>query len=164
MNLYELNQNFNNLIEVLENTEDENIKELIKKSMDQLTLETNEKIENIIKYIKNLEATATALETEVKRLNDRKVKTLKKVDNLKNYLKDFTNTLDSKKYHTGIFNISIRKNAAAIIIENDFLVPDEFCKTEIIRKVDKIALKEKLKAGEVIEGVKLQQSESIIIK
>ena len=48
MNLYELNQNFNNLIEVLENTEDENIKELIKKSMDQLTLETNEKIENII--------------------------------------------------------------------------------------------------------------------
>ena len=64
MNLYELNQNFNNLIEVLENTEDENIKELIKKSMDQLTLETNEKIENIIKYIKNLEAEAEALEKE----------------------------------------------------------------------------------------------------
>ena len=164
MNLYELNQNFNNLIEVLENTEDENIKELIKKSMDQLTLETNEKIENIIKYIKNLEAEAEALEKESKRLNDRKIKTLKKVDNLKGYLKDFTSSLESKKYNTGIFNISIRKNAAAIIIENDFLVPDEFCKTEIIRKVDKIALKEKLKAGEVIEGVKLQQSESIIIK
>ena len=164
MNLYELNQNFNNLIEVLENTEDENIKELIKKSMDQLTLETNEKIENIIKYIKNLEAEAEALEKESKRLNDRKVKTLKKVDNLKNYLKDFTNTLDSKKYHTGIFNISIRKNAASVVIDNEFLVPDKFCKTEVIRKVDKAALKEKLKAGEVIEGVKLQQSESIIIK
>ena len=77
MNLYELNQSFNNLIEVLENTEDENIKELIKKSMDQLTLETNEKIENIIKYIKNLEAEAEALEKESKRLNDRKVKTVK---------------------------------------------------------------------------------------
>ena len=164
MNLYELNQSFNNLIEVLENTEDENIKELIKNSMDQLTLETNEKIENIIKYIKNLEAEAEALEKESKRLNDRKVKTLKKVENLKNYLKDFTNTLDSKKYHTGIFNISIRKNAAAIIIENEFLVPEEYCKTEVVRKVDKIALKEKLKAGEVIEGVKLQQNESIIIK
>ena len=164
MNLYELNQNFNNLIEVLENTEDENLKELIKNSMDQLALETNEKIENIIKYIKNLEATATALETEVKRLNDRKVKTLKKVDHLKNYLKDFTNTLDNKKYNTGIFNISIRKNAASVVIDNEFLVPDEFCKTEVIRKVDKAALKEKLKAGEVIEGVKLQQTESIIIK
>ena len=164
MNLYELNQNFNNLIEVLENTEDENIKELIKKSMDQLTLETNEKIENIIKYIKNLEAEAEALEKESKRLNDRKIRTLKKVDNLKNYLKDFANTLDNKKYNTGIFNISIRKNAASLIIDNEFLVPDEFCKTEIIRKVDKIALKEKLKAGEVIEGVKLQQTESIIIK
>ena len=164
MNLYELNQNFNNLVSVLENTEDENLKELIKNSMEQLALETNEKIENIIKYIKNLEATATALETEVKRLNDRKVKTLKKVDHLKNYLKDFTNTLDSKKYNTGIFNISIRKNAASVIVDNEFLVPDEFCKTEVIRKVDKVALKEKLKAGEVIEGVKLQQTESIIIK
>ena len=164
MNLYELNQNFNNLVSVLENTEDENIKELIKNSMDQLTLETNEKIENIIKYIKNLEAEAEALEKESKRLNDRKIKTLKKVDNLKGYLKDFTSSLESKKYHTGIFNISIRKNAAAIIIENEFLVPSEFVKTEIIRKVDKIALKEKLKAGEVIEGVKLQQTESIIIK
>ena len=164
MNLYELNQNFNNLIEVLENTEDENIKELIKNSMDQLTLETNEKIENIIKYIKNLESEAEALEKESKRLNDRKIKTLKKVDNLKGYLKDFTSSLESKKYNTGIFNISIRKNAAAIIIENEFLVPQEYCKTEVIRKVDKIALKEKLKAGEVIVGVKLQQSESIIIK
>ena len=164
MNLYELNQNFNNLFEVLENTEDENIKELIKNSMDQLTLETIEKIENIIKYIKNLEAEAEALEKESKRLNDRKVRTLKKVENLKNYLKDFTNTLDSKKYNTGIFNISIRKNAAAIIIEYVFLVTEEYCKTEFIRKVDKIALKEKLKAGEIIEGVKLQQSESIIIK
>ena len=164
MNLYELNQNFNNLIEVLENTEDENLKELIKNSMDQLALVTNVKIENIIKYIKNLEATATALETEVKRLNDRKVKTLKKVDHLKNYLKDFTNTLDNKKYNTGIFNISIRKNAASVVIDNEFLVPDEFCKTEVIRKVDKAALKEKLKVGEVIEGVKLQQTESIIIK
>ena len=164
MNLYELNNNFNNLIEVLENTEDENIKELIKKSMDQITLETNEKIENIIKYIKNLEAEAEALEKESKRLNDRKVRTLKKVENLKNYLKDFTNTLDSKKYHTGIFNISIRKNAASLIIDNEFLVPEEYCKTEVIRKVDKVAIKEKLKAGEVIEGVKLQQSESKIIK
>ena len=149
---------------MLENTEDENIKELIKKSIDQLTLETNEKIENIIKYIKNLEAEAEALEKESKRLNDRKVRTLKKVDNLKGYLKDFTSSLESKKYHTGIFNISIRKNAAAVVVENEFLVPDEFCKTEIIRKVDKIALKEKLKSGEVIEGVKLQRSESIIIK
>ena len=164
MNLYELNQNFNNLIEVLENTEDENIKELIKKSMDQLTLETNEKIENIIKYIKNLEAEAEALEKESKRLNVRKIKTLKKVDNLKGYLKDFTSSLESKKYNTGIFNISIRKNAASVIVNNEFLVPDEFCKTEVIRKVDKVALKEKLKAGEVIEGVKLQQTESIIIK
>ena len=164
MNLYELNQNFNNLVSVLENTEDENLKELIKNSMEQLALETNEKIENIIKYIKNLETEAEALEKESKRLNDRKIRTLKKVENLKNYLKDFTNTLDSKKYHTGIFNISIRKNAASVIVDNEFLVPDEFCKTEVIRKVDKVALKEKLKAGEVIEGVKLQQSESIIIK
>ena len=164
MNLYELNQNFNNLVSVLENTEDENLKELIKNSMEQLALETNEKIENIIKYIKNLESEAEALEKESKRLNDRKVRTLKKVENLKNYLKDFTNTLDSKKYHTGIFNISIRKNAAAVVVENEFLIPSEYVKTEIIRKVDKIALKERLKAGEVIEGVKLQQSESIIIK
>ena len=164
MNLYELNQNFNNLVSVLENTEDENIKELIKNSMDQLALETNEKIENIIKYIKNLEAEAEALEKESKRLNDRKIRTLKKVDNLKGYLKDFTSSLESKKYNTGIFNISIRKNAASVIVNNEFLVPDEFCKTEVIRKVDKVALKEKLKAGEVIEGVKLQQTESIIIK
>ena len=164
MNLYELSQNFNNLIEVLENTEDENLKELIKNSMNQLTLETNEKIENIIKYIKNLEATTSALETEAKRLNDRKVKTLKKIDHLKNYLKDFTSSLESKKYNTGIFNISIRKNAAAVVVENEFLIPSEYCKTEVVRKIDKAAIKEKLKAGEVIEGVKLQQSESIIIK
>lgn len=164
MNLYELNQNFQNLMEVMEATEDNNIKELIQDSLNQLQLQTNEKIENIIKYIKNLEAEAIALETEAKRLQDRKVKTLKKVDNLKGYLKEFTSTLDSKKYSTGIFKLSIRRNTPSLEITDVQAIPTQYIEYIEDIKVDKQRIKEAIKNGEIVPGVNLIKSESILIK
>ena len=164
MNLYELNQNFQNLLEVMENTTDSEIKALIQDSLDQLQLQTNEKIENIIKYIKNLEYEAAALETEAKRLQDRKAKTLKKVDNLKGYLKDFTSSLDSKKYNAGIFKVSIRRNSPSLEITDIQAIPTEYIQYIEDVKVDKQRIKEAIKNGEKIAGVQLIESESILIK
>ena len=164
MNLYELNQNFQNLVEVMENTEDENIKLLIQDSIDQLQLQTSEKIENIIKYIKNLEAEATALENEAKRLQERKTKTLKKVDNLKGYLKDFTSSLEGRKYNAGIFKLSVRKNAPSLEITSLEDIPVEYIEYTEAVKVDKQRIKEAIKNGEKVSGVQLIESESILIK
>lgn len=164
MTLYELNQNFSNLMEVLENTEEESIKELIKNSLEQLQLQTSEKIENIIKYIKNLEAEAKALEEEGKRLAAKKKVTDNKINNLKAYLKDFTSLQNSKKYSAGIFKLSVRKNAASVIVEDINYIPDNFITTEVVKKVNKKELAAALKNGEIIKGVKLENSESILIK
>lgn len=164
MTIYELNQSFSNLMEVLENTEDQVTKDLVKDSLEQLQLQTTEKVENIIKYIKNLESEAKALDEESKRLAERKKTTLKKVDNLKQYLKDFTGSLEGKKYNAGIFKLSIRKNAPSVNVVDIKAIPKNFIKTEVVETVDKMEIKKALKNGEIIEGVELISSESISIK
>lgn len=164
MNIYELNQAFNNLQEVLENTEEQDVKELIKKSMEEVQEQTTTKIENLIKYIKNLEAEAVAIAEERKRLQSREKTLDNKITGAKEYLKDITSQSEAKKIKAGIFNVSIRKNASSINVVNLEVIPAKYKNTVTTVAADKKAIKEALKNGEVVEGVELKQSESLIIK
>ena len=164
MNLYELNLAFNNLLEVLENTEDEITKDLVTNSLNEIKMQTTEKIENIIKYIKNLESETVAIETEVKRLQQRKKATENKINRLKEYLKDFTSTTENKKYNTGLFTLSVRKNAPSVNVVDLKAIPNTFIKKEVVETVDKAAIKKAIKDGQEVSGVELIQSESILIK
>ena len=164
MNLYELNLAFNNLLEVLENTEDEITKDLVANSLNEIKMQTTEKIENIIKYIKNLESETVAIETEVKRLQQRKKATENKINRLKEYLKDFTSTTENKKYNTGLFKLSVRKNAPSVNVVDLKAIPNTFIKKEVVETVDKAAIKKAIKDGQEVAGIELIQSESILIK
>ena len=164
MNLYELNLAFNNLLEVLENTEDEITKDLVTNSLNEIKMQTTEKIENIIKYIKNLESETAAIETEVKRLQQRKKATENKINRLKEYLKDFTSTTENKKYNTGLFTLSLRKNTPSVNVVDLKAIPNTFIKKEVVETVDKAAIKKAIKDGQEVAGIELIQSESILIK
>lgn len=164
MVLYELNVAFNNLLEVLENTEDEVTKELITNSLNEIKVQTTEKIENIIKYIKNLEAETVAIETEIKRLQQRKKVTENRIARLKDYLKDFTVSTEQRKYNAGLFTLTLRKNAPCVNVVDLKAIPNTFIKKEVIETVDKAAIKKAIKEGQEVAGIELMQTESILIK
>jgi hypothetical protein len=78
--------------------------------LDELAGKTNEKIERVGLYIRELTATATAIEDEAKRLQARVVASRKAAEGLKNYLKRQMERLGSTKVDGLLCTVAIQKN------------------------------------------------------
>ncbi len=162
MTLYEINAELDALIA---NSVDPETGELIidPEQIDALSMERDEKIENIGCYIKNLKAEAAAIDAEIKNLTARKDAAKKKAERLTNYLKD---NLNGEKFQTAKVVISYRNSTAVEINPDIFFARSANGKYFRVKdpEADKTAIKEALKAGEAIEGATLVTNTSMTIK
>ena len=71
-NLYELNQNYTNLLEVLETATDENLIEMVQGALNEVDGSIKDKVDNCVRFVRNLESDITALKEEEKRLADKR--------------------------------------------------------------------------------------------
>ncbi|MDG6145923.1 siphovirus Gp157 family protein [Lactococcus formosensis] len=115
--------------------------------------------------MKNLEADEVALAAEIKRLQDKKKVVAKKKQGLKDYLQNSMNAVGLRKIPSAVFNIRIQPNPKSLKFDDeDRFMKNEFYDNYFIPqppKLDKKQMLEDLKNGAVIEGVELQQSESL---
>lgn len=138
-------------------------------TIESLSLPIEEKIENIIKFSKNLESLATARKAEAKRLNELATADQKKADKLIGYIDETLQRLGKKKMNAGIFELKYRKGSEIVDVDlsripNQYERPD-FYTTETKLTIGKPKLKEMLKAGEEIPGVSLvRNKDSLVIK
>lgn len=158
--LYELVGNKLNLLEL---SDSEDIpKEILDEAFSSIDGDINSKIENMVKFIKNIESNIIAKKTEEERLYKLRKSEEKKVENIKTYLFEQMNLLNKKKIDTGIFTLNIRKNAPSVEIERLELIPDEYFK--IKKEPDKTLIKNCIKADVFVPGAKLVSKESLQIK
>lgn len=163
MKLYEIAENYKNLLEVLENIEEsDDVKKLIATSMKEIEGDLAEKCKNICMIIKNYESDIKAFKEEEKRLSNNRKVLEKKLDNLKEYLFTSLKYSQIKKVDTGIFKVSLRKNPVKLFIDDESKISDKY---RIVKfEIDKTNLKNDLKNGEKIVGCRLIQEESLSIK
>jgi hypothetical protein len=116
---------------------------------------------NYVHYIKKLEADlelAKVYEEQVDAWKKRKTKT---IERLKETL------LDAVKMHgtieTDIFKIGTRKSESVEVLAEDE-IPMFYYTTQLVKKLDKVKVKEDLKKGEVIPGVELRENKNLSIK
>ena len=157
MTLYELTGNYLAIMEMLEN--EEITSEDVKDTLEAIEEGIEAKAENIGFVIKNLEAETSMLETEIKRLAERKTRAEKSTESLKNYMSDSLLKLDYKTLKTNHFTYGFRKSTA-VEIDNLELLPKEFVKEKITIAPDKAALKVALKDNEV-PGARLVEEQSL---
>lgn len=162
MKLYELTSNYKNLQELLNNPDLP--QEEIQAALQGLDGEIEVKVEGICKVIKNLGSDVDAIDAEIKRLTAKKKTLNKQVDNLKSYMFDSMKFINTRKVSTSLFNVTIAKNPASVKLIDEDKIPAEFKEEVVTVKIDKTAIKNKLKANEVVEGVELVQGESLRIK
>lgn len=155
MKLYEITEAYNNLEEIDEAEEREKYLNLIEDGFE-------EKAENIVKFIKNLEADAKALKDEEKRLAEKRKAKENSIKWLKFYLQNNMKMLDKKKIKAGLFNVNLQKNPPSVNVIDENMIDDEYFVIE--RKLDKKKLKADLKDGKEIMGAELQQGESLRIR
>lgn len=164
--LYELTDEYLRLLELGEDPEID--PEVFKDTLEGLEGELEIKAENYAKVIKQLEADATALDTEKKRLDTRKKACENAIERMKKSLEVAMITTGKKKFKTELFLFGIQKNPPSVklgkeyaenieLIPLDYLVPQD-------PKVDKKKILEELKGGAKLPFATLEQGESLRIR
>lgn len=161
-NLYELTIDFKEIenmeVEEMDQEQVEAIKEVIKAEIET-------KGTGIIALVRNWEADTVAIKSEIDRLTELKKSKENKIKNLKEYTKMCLQETDMKKVETSLGSMTLRKNAASLVIDDESLIDADYKQEVVTVKIDKKAIKEDItKNGVVVAGCHLEASTSLIIK
>lgn len=161
MNIYELTQEAAEIVAELEANEGE-IPEQLAELMKIHEWDAAAKMEQYARAIANLQATIEACKAERERIYGKEKAAIHAIDRMKSAMLQYMQYSDNKKINAGTFTISVRKSAA-VIIDDENAIPEEYKKTETITKIDKLAVKNALKVG-AVSGARIQENENINIK
>ncbi|ACO85375.1 siphovirus Gp157 family protein [Clostridium botulinum] len=158
--LYELTQNYNNLLDLVDNPEV--AKEVLEESLNQIHEEIDIKLENVAKVIKSIEVDAKGLKEEEKRLADRRKSLENRIVNLKEYAENSMRVTGITKIKGKVFTLGIQKNVPSVEITEEEMIPEEYFITE--KKLVKKDILAALKEGKEVPGAAIKQTESLRIR
>lgn len=126
------------------------------KIKNELTMLLQQKSQNTIGYIKNIELTIEAMKTEEKRISEQRKALEKRESKFKEYVKECMDQSGFTKIETPLGTLSIVKNPISVEILNEDEIPSEYKKEEIKISVDKKSISDYFKeTGEIIPGVNI---------
>ena len=158
MTIYEINEEILNCID-LETGEIIDIDRL-----NDLQLERDAKIENVACWIKELKAEAEAIKTEKQTLAERQKVAENKAESLKKWL---AYALQGEKFKTAKCSVSFRKTESVEVTDeglSNLMKEHDELLTYKAPEPNKKAIKDALKDGLSVEGVRLGCNTSVIIK
>ena len=157
--LYDLTNQYQQLLELESEIDEQTFIDTLQ-SIDEAI---EDKAENLAKVIKEMEATITTIANEVNRLQSKKQALNNRVSNLKTYLQGEMEKVNKTKIKGELFTVNIQNNPPSLRVDRTDNIPKDFF-IEQEPTLDKKALKEAVKNGEVIEGVELKQTRSLRIR
>lgn len=164
MTLYELTEDYMNLLELAEDPDID--EQAFTDTLEGIDGALEDKAEGYAKVIRTLEGDAAACDAESKRLRNKKQTIENNIKRMKAALQYAMQATGKTKFKTALFSFGIQKNPAAVVIDEGYIenIPDRFLIPQD-PQIDKKAIKEALKAGEDLEGIAhLEQTESLRIR
>ncbi len=161
--LYEIDEKLANIFVTEEGTAvDGSTGEVLDtKALDDLQMEKWTKVDNICRYIKNLQSDIAQYKEEVDKLTVRAVSAQKKLESLKDYLAMHLEA--GKKADVPSAQIRWRKSTV-VSIPDENIIPMCFMKQTITTHPNKVVIKDLLKAGKVVPGATLEEKQNLSIK
>lgn len=160
--LYEITERYQNLEIILDNA-DENLKEILLSSLEEIKEEFNEKALNLVKYIKNIESDIDGFKAEEKRLEGRRKSLESQKESIKEYLYTEMVKIGQKKADLGLFKLNIQKNPASVNVLDEKLIDKKYL-IQQEPKIDKKTILNDLKNNVEVKGCEIKQGESLRIK
>lgn len=160
--LYEITERYQNLEIILDNA-DENLKEILLSSLEEIKEEFNEKALNLVKYIKNIESDIDGFKAEEERLATRRKSLENQKESIKEYLYTEMVKIGQKKADLGLFKLNIQNNPASVNVIDEKLIDKKYL-IEQEPKIDKKAILNDLKNNVEVKGCKIKRGESLRIK
>lgn len=160
MKLYEIEERYRAFADKMEAQEGE-LTEQDFAELDGIEEDFTEKANNYAGLIKELEAESKALSDAAKSFKERADRKAKTAEYLRERLKKAMEFIGKDKVETINAVVSFRRSQSVEIV-NEKEIPEAFLKVSYA--VDKAAIKDKLKIGELIPGAILKENKSLQIK
>ena len=115
-------------------------------------------------YVRGLDAQVARLKAEENRLADMRKRVAARQEHLTAYLAAQMRRLGKTKIEGIPATLAVKKNPAAVVIDDLAALPPEYVQEAITFTPDKTALAKSLKAGATIAGAHLEQSTRLEIR
>jgi hypothetical protein len=136
----------------------------VKDTLEAMEGEFNAKAQSLVAVINNFKVDMSIIDTEIKRLTDRKKVMVNKQDSLKEYLKTNMQASGITNIKCPLFSITLAKGRDVAVIDDEALIPEGYKEYVEVLKIDKAGILKALKEGPV-DGARLDKSdESLRIK
>ena len=160
MNLYEIDAR---IMQAFESAVDEETGEIVDTeayaAMNALEVAREDKVENILLWIKNLDADTESLKKEKMAFADRQSRAERKAESLRKYVAGF---LAGEKFQTSRVAVSWRSSTSAEYMGDLEKLPEDCVRVK--KELNKTALKERLLKEEKIPGARLVKKNNMQIK
>jgi hypothetical protein len=162
--LYEINAEYLNLLETAFTVDEETGEVLFDNTaFEAIRGEYNDKIDSIVNYIKSLETLCEGIKKERDNLAERKAQVEKKIESLKEYISKSMELRNMDKFETPKAKLSFRVSKSVNVIDEE-LIPDDYFKESVSKKLDKASLLKDIKEGKEVKGACLLVKRNLQIK
>ena len=149
--LYQITNAFPQLMANEEISDEDKIK--IK---EELILLLQQKSQNTIGYVRNLELTIEAMKTEEKRISEQRKTLENRMSKYKEYVKECMEQNGFTRIETPLGTLSIAKNPISVEIVNEDAIPSKYIQEVITKKPNKKAITDNFKeTGEIVPGTQI---------
>lgn len=160
MNLFNITQNYLTLANQLSECE------LTPEIEAELIINESQLQEKAVNYgyvIKQLGHEVNAVDIEIKRLQDIKKRNEKAIERMETAISNAMQLYGIEKVDSSFLKLSFRKSESVEIV-NDAQLSPQYTTTKTTITPNKVAIKEALKRGEVVEGAILVTNQNLQIK
>ncbi len=161
LRLYELSTEYLQALEALSELDDLP-SEAIADTLEGLSGAWEDKALNVARFVRNLEAEATAIEEAKKRMEVRARVTQHKAARLRQYL---LGELEKTGLRPKAADVALRvqKNPPAVILDDETRIPEYYRCSQVVTTILKAEIAAALKAGQEIAGAHLEQTQRLVI-
>jgi predicted nuclease with TOPRIM domain len=159
MRLYEISQNYSQLLDMVDVLDEETFRDTLQAIEEAL----EDKVENMAKFIRCLEADAKAIKEEEQRLADRRKSLENRISSVKEYLQNQLEVAGLDKVKRPTVTVSLQLNPPSVEVIDESVIPSTYMLPQP-SKIDKKAILTALKDGLIIEGCNLKQGKGLRIK
>lgn len=143
--------------------DDERVQELLEKMVSEESDWENKAV-NVAKFLNQLSLDVAQIDSEIERLTKKKKSNESAHKNLHDLLMWQMESFGKLEIKNPLLSIKVKENPPSLIVERDDLVPEKFKTKKEVVSVNKNAIKQALKDGEVVDGVKLINTKKLSIK
>lgn len=159
MKLYEITEQYRELLAL---ADDQDMAQAVSDTLEAVADDFNKKAEMVSNVVLNFQSDIASIDSEIKRLQQRKTQIKNKEDSLKEYLRMNMERTGISKISCPLFSITCAKGREVAVVDQTDELPDDYVSVKTSIEPDKKKITDDLKAGVDIPGARLERTKSSI--